>query len=257
MSIFNQFPWTNYREYNLDWVIRTVKEGVATIQNTVQTYFAAHVDNTLSVSGDAADAATVGTRLTTVNGTLTSHMNEINTLKNTAVHYYRVTDTGGGILELLGNGNSDAHATMSKLTSDISNNYQYTIMLDGYPVDNIEINPNDPNQILFTTRSLNCYLEIDTTRGVSTAKTESLGTVAIQFNVISAGYIKGDYATLDAKLTAGYTSSITANASGTLNCMLIEAWKSGTTWILTIAGPSDTWQIDCADDNTVTVTTLP
>ena len=58
MSIFNQFPWTNYREYNLDWVIRTVTNALADLSSTVATYFSDHVDNTLTVAG----------RLTTVEG---------------------------------------------------------------------------------------------------------------------------------------------------------------------------------------------
>ena len=66
MSIFNQFPWTNFREYNLDWVIRTVQDcketvdaALADVSNAVAMYFADHIDTTLSVSGDAADAAAV------------------------------------------------------------------------------------------------------------------------------------------------------------------------------------------------------
>lgn len=77
MSIFNQFPWVKYNEYNLDWVIRTVKSCQTTVQsaltdvsNAVATYFAQHIDTTLTQSGEAADAATVGGRFTTVNGTL-------------------------------------------------------------------------------------------------------------------------------------------------------------------------------------------
>ena len=77
MAIFNQWPWTNFREYNLDWVIRTVKscqETVASaledVSDAVSQYFADHIDTTLSVSGDAADSATVGSRLNTINGTI-------------------------------------------------------------------------------------------------------------------------------------------------------------------------------------------
>lgn len=65
MSIFNQFPWTNYREYNLDWVIRTVKGALEDVSDAVSTYFADHIDTTLTQSGDAADAYATGTMITT------------------------------------------------------------------------------------------------------------------------------------------------------------------------------------------------
>ena len=70
MSIFNQFPWTNFREYNLDWVIRTVQDckdtvdaALADVSNAVAMYFLDHIDTTLSVSGDAADAAATGNKI--------------------------------------------------------------------------------------------------------------------------------------------------------------------------------------------------
>ena len=70
MSIFNQFPWTNFREYNLDWMIRTVQDCKETVDaalmdvsNAVAMYFADHIDTTLSVSGDAADAAATGNKI--------------------------------------------------------------------------------------------------------------------------------------------------------------------------------------------------
>lgn len=79
MSIFNQFPWTNYREYNLSWVIKTVKDckdtvdsALADVSNAVATYFADHIDTTLTQSGDAADAAAVGGRFSTVNSNISA-----------------------------------------------------------------------------------------------------------------------------------------------------------------------------------------
>lgn len=85
MAIFGQWPWTNFHEMNLDWVIKTTKEAVANIQQTVIDYFTAHVDNTLTVSGDAADAATVGSRLTTVNGSISALDGRIDTLEEHAL----------------------------------------------------------------------------------------------------------------------------------------------------------------------------
>lgn len=102
MSIFNQFPWTNYREYNLDWVIRTVKDckdtvdaALADVSNAVALYFQDHIDTSLTQSGDAADAATVGSRLTTVNNSITNHTGRIQTLESNMIYVYRFTSSGG------------------------------------------------------------------------------------------------------------------------------------------------------------------
>lgn len=72
MSVFPSWPWSNFHEMNLDWVLKTVKsckEAVDSIPSTVTTivnnYFTAHVDDTLTVAGDAADAKTVGDKFTT------------------------------------------------------------------------------------------------------------------------------------------------------------------------------------------------
>lgn len=86
MSVFNQWPWTNFNEYNLDWVIKTVKECKQTVEeykqiveealtnvsDAVAMYFASHIDTTLTQSGKAADAAAVGRKMTNLNSNYTT-----------------------------------------------------------------------------------------------------------------------------------------------------------------------------------------
>lgn len=103
MSVFPSWPWTNFHEMNLDWLIKTLKEcketveecketveeALADVSNAVATYFANHIDTTLTQSGEAADAAVTGQRLTnlssdisTINGTvgrLTTSVSNLNT----------------------------------------------------------------------------------------------------------------------------------------------------------------------------------
>ena len=81
MSVFPSWPWTNFYEENLDWVIKnikecseivkkcnaTVEEALADVSNAVATYFASHIDTTLTKSGKAADAAAVGQKITNLN----------------------------------------------------------------------------------------------------------------------------------------------------------------------------------------------
>lgn len=82
MSVFPSWPWTNFHEMNLDWVIKTVKEcketveeALADVSNAVATYFADHIDTTLTRSGEAADAAAVGNRL----GQLSNNISNVQT----------------------------------------------------------------------------------------------------------------------------------------------------------------------------------
>ena len=86
MAIFNQFPWTNFREYNLDWVIRTVKDALENVYDTVQTYFTDHVDATLSVQGDAADAKKTGDEITSLKNRMTTAEGQISTLAGYDYH---------------------------------------------------------------------------------------------------------------------------------------------------------------------------
>lgn len=98
MAIFNQFPWTNFREYNLDWIISkvkaltstvddlntTVENALTDVSDAVSDYFTTHIDSSLTRSGDAADAAVVGQRLTTTNNNITSLTGQVGAL-NTSV----------------------------------------------------------------------------------------------------------------------------------------------------------------------------
>lgn len=86
MAIFNQFPWTNFREYNLDWVVRTVKSALEDVYETVQTYFSDHVDTTLSVAGDAADAKKTGDEITALKGRMTTAEGKITALEGYDYH---------------------------------------------------------------------------------------------------------------------------------------------------------------------------
>ena len=81
MSIFNQFPWTNFREYNLDWVIRTVKDALENIYDTATQVYADRIDATLSIQGDAADAKKTGDEITSLKNRMTTAEGDITNLQ--------------------------------------------------------------------------------------------------------------------------------------------------------------------------------
>ena len=139
MAIFSQFPWLNFHEMNLDWCIRTVKScqetvesALADVSNAVAMYFADHIDTTLTQAGDAADAAAVGSRLMTVNNTLSNHGGRIHTLENNIIYVYRFTSSGGTL---------SANAGVDVM--DIIHNWQdhepFMIMIDDLPAYNLDI----------------------------------------------------------------------------------------------------------------------
>lgn len=139
MSIFNQFPWVNFQNLNLDWCVRTVKDCKETVDaalqdvsNAVAQYFADHIDTTLTQSGEAADAAAVGGRLTTINNTLTNYGGQLNTLRDNIIYVYRFTNTGGTL---------SANAGVDVM--DIIHNWQdhdpFQIYIDDLPAYNIDI----------------------------------------------------------------------------------------------------------------------
>lgn len=79
MSVFPSWPWTDFHKDNQDWLIKTVKEcaktvtdALADVSDAVAMYFTDHLDTTLTQSGEAADAAAVGNRLSTLSGNISS-----------------------------------------------------------------------------------------------------------------------------------------------------------------------------------------
>lgn len=89
MSVFPSWPWTNFHEENLDWLISQVKKLSSNASQIVSKYFSDHIDDTLTVSGDAADSKTVGDRLGTVNSSLTNLSNRVDSIVSDNVQSYQ------------------------------------------------------------------------------------------------------------------------------------------------------------------------
>lgn len=150
MSIFNQFPWTNFREYNLDWVIRTVQDckdtvdaALADVANTVAQYFADHVDTTLSVSGDAADAAVVGTRVSNLQGQITNHGTVITQNTNNIGHIYKLEISGTTVVPPAG---KTFFEIIKAAYDDYTDKYPFTFRIDGVEADITDVYINGSSQ---------------------------------------------------------------------------------------------------------------
>ena len=251
MSIFNQFPWTNFREYNLDWVIRTVQDckdtvdaALADVSNAVATYFAQHIDTTLTQAGDAADAAAVGSRLTTLG-------NRVTTLENNAVHYYNFKKQGADV-NIIPNPLMTARTTTDALLADISNNYQYVILFEGFPAENVCVDPNDSDNLLFNSTLYNVVFDTTLPKGSYTARIDvAAAPVVIDDTVSPAVYAVGDFATLKAKALAYNMSAVMIQGSGQLYTVEFWHYDSGEDKVVLFGDNAPHLQYQCKADGTI------
>ena len=251
MSIFNQFPWVNYREYNLDWVIRTVKKALEDVSDAVSTYFADHIDTTLSVSGAAADAATVGSRLTTINGSLTSLGTRVTTLENTAVHYYNFKKQGMDV-NIIPNPQMTARTTTDALLADISNNYQYVILFEGFPAENVCVDPDDSDNLLFNSTLYNVVFDTTLPKGSFTARVDvAAAPVVIDDTASPAVYAVGDFATLKAKALAYNMSAVMIEGSSQIYTVEFWHYDSGEDKVVLFGDNAPHLQYQCKADGTI------
>lgn len=243
MSIFNQFPWTNFREYNLDWVIRTVQDCKETVDaalqdvsNAVAMYFTDHIDTTLSVSGDAADAGAVGGRLLTINNTLSNHGGRIGTLENNMIKVYRFSTSGGNTIS------PNAGVNVSDIIDDWEDHTPFAIYVDDLPAYNIDIHLqtgyNDRWIINGESCSAAFSYETYTASGIVYNPTVYAQIVRIRGIAGAYSYGAGDYdkaKTIVSKLTTGggvsldQIGSIVYAQTGTSDCYMLKSCKlSGT-----------------------------
>lgn len=77
MSIFNQWPWTNFNEYNLDWVIKKVKYIEDHISELVIDATSDMLDATLTDPTKAAQAKVTGDRINQNSGEIVGLKNRM------------------------------------------------------------------------------------------------------------------------------------------------------------------------------------
>lgn len=150
MAIFGQFPWLNFHEMNLDWCIRTVKScqetvesALADVSNAVAMYFADHIDTTLSVSGDAADAAVVGTRVSNLQGTVTNHGTAITQNTNNIGHIYNLEISGTTVVPPSG---QTFFQIIKAAYDDYTDKYPFTFRINGVEADITDVYINGSSQ---------------------------------------------------------------------------------------------------------------
>lgn len=186
MSIFNQFPYTNVHEMNLDWVIKTVKNALEDVEDVVSQYFADHLDSTLSDPNKAAQAyatgqrignlesssAGMGLRLTLIEDRLTNDIYDFTLTKSDPA-----LDYADGVTT------SD---DMTKLYDNITNSMPVFCFVDGVPYKAKTAGAN--SIVLYN--DVPAY-EITIAKTATTGSAKYLGFVKIDANALS--YISGTY----------------------------------------------------------------
>lgn len=208
MSIFNQFPYTNVHEMNLDWVIKTVKNALEDVEDVVSQYFADHLDSSLSDPNKAAQAyatgqrignlesssAGMGLRLALIEERLTNDIYDFTLTKSDPTLNYAdgVTTTDD----------------MSKLYDNITNSMPVFCFVDGVPYKAKTAGAN--SIVLYN--DVPAY-EITIAKTASTGSAKYLGFVKIDADALS--YISGMYdGVQDAVLEGTYSRNIVLHDLG-------------------------------------------
>ena len=93
MSVFPSWPWTNFHEENLDWLIKDVKYIREHIEEVVVDATTDMLDSTLTQANKAAQAKAAGdairantAQITNVNNSLSNAINEVDTSLTNAIN---------------------------------------------------------------------------------------------------------------------------------------------------------------------------
>lgn len=208
MSIFNQFPYTNVHEMNLDWVIKTVKNALENVEDVVSEYFADHLDSTLTDPNKAAQAyatgqrignlesssASMGLRLTLIEDRLKNDIYDFTLSKsNPSLDYADVVTTSDD---------------MAKLYDNITNSMPVFCFVDGVPY---KARTAGANAIVLY-NDVPAY-QITINKTASTGTAIYLGFVKIDADALS--YISGTYdGVQDAVLEGTYSKNIVLHDLG-------------------------------------------
>lgn len=186
MSIFNQFPYTNVHEMNLDWVIKTVKNALEDVEDVVSQYFADHLDSTLTDPNKAAQAYATGQRIGNLESSSAGMGLRItlieDRLKND-IYDFTLTKSDPSLDYADGVTTSD---DLTKLYDNITNNMPVFCFVDGVPY---KARTAGANAIVLYNDVPAYQITINKTATTGTAV--YLGFVKIDADAL--GYISGTY----------------------------------------------------------------
>ena len=208
MSIFNQFPYTNVHEMNLDWVIKTVKNALEDVEDVVTEYFADHLDSTLSDPNKAAQAYATGQRIGNLESSTAGIALRVtlmeDRLKND-IYDFTLTKSDPSLDYADGVTTSD---DLTKLYDNITNSMPVFCFVDGVPY---KARTAGANAIVL-------YNDVPAYQ-ITINKTDSTGTAVylgfVKIDADALGYISGTYDGVENSVLDGtYTRNIVLHDLG-------------------------------------------
>ena len=277
MSIFNQWPWTNFNEYNLDWVIKKVKYIEDHIEELVIDATSDILDATLTDPTKAAQAKVTGDgiranasnitnlqgRMTTAENAITLDEGRISALEAEGVHTYRMelfkSDPALTYYDMVKSDITD----MANLIADANSDTPYIVLMDGNLAYGINVQVvGGVNTVIYGKTQVgnaiyNFQIYSNSSTGTATIQTAS---VTPHVMIVSAGsaynYFQGSYNVLQTILAARYdwNNVLLRLNDHTANFTTLKEWYGDSSgydnWIYLIFSNGD--EIKCDVDGTVT-----
>ena len=277
MSIFTQWPWTNFNEYNLDWVIKKVKYIEDHLAELVIDATSDILDATLTDPTKAAQAKVTGDgiranasnitnlqgRMTTAENAITLDEGRLSALEAEGVHTYRMelfkSDPALTYYDMVKSDITD----MANLIADANSDTPYIVLMDGNLAYGINVQVvGGVNTVIYGKTQVgnaiyNFQIYSNSSTGTATIQTAS---VTPHVMIVSAGstynYFQGSYNVLQTILAARYdwNNVLLRLNDHTANFTTLKEWYGDSSgydnWIYLIFSNGD--EIKCDVDGTLT-----
>lgn len=277
MAVFPSWPWTNFHEENLDWLIKDVKYIKDHIEEIVVEATEDMLDSTLTLADKAAQAKAAGDairanasnitnllgRMTTAENAITLDQGRLDALEAEGVHTYR--------MELFKSESSLTYydkvkatiTDMTNLIADVSNQTPYIVLMNGNLAYGINVQiVGGVNTVIYGKTQVgnaiyNFQIYSNSTTGTATIQTS---TVTPHVMIVSAGstynYLNGSYDVLQTILASRFSwnNVLLRLNDHTANFTTLKEWYGDSTgydeWIYLIFNNGD--EIKCDADGTIT-----
>lgn len=270
MAVFPSWPWTNFHEENLDWLIKDVKYIKDHIEEIVVDATADMLDSTLTLADKAAQAKAAGdairanaSQITAVNTNLTNAINEVDTRLSAEIDNYQFPHYE---MDLTKTSESLTYYDMVKvdeplvdLVDDIGHNRPFMLLINGAPAYGVNVTVGSQSSTIrgrvdVGTSTYTWMISSTATTGTASLVPADGVRVVFQESGSTATYFLGNYQALTGILNSFRNySNIIYRVSVSQAVYVMDSWHySGglDTVVLTFNNGAIT--LTCSSDGTIT-----